>query len=83
MVGVLRTKIIFIIVDRVAVVTNKCHRDVNKADKCVRFVDASFLSMPIVAARTSFAMKAQRHSSMHFNDPPICEPTVNHRFVSD
>jgi len=27
-------KIIFI-VDRIAVVTNKCHRDVNKADKCV------------------------------------------------
>lgn len=34
MIGVVRTKIIFI-VDRIAVVTNKCHRDVNKADKCV------------------------------------------------
>jgi hypothetical protein len=70
MVAVVRTKIIFIVVDQHrAVVTNKCHRDVNKADKCVRFVGTLFLSMPIVAA---FAMKAQRHSSMHFNDAPIC-----------
>lgn len=51
---------LFIVVDRIAVVTNKCHRDVNK-DKCVRLVDAlCFLSMPIVVACTAFAMKASQ-----------------------
>lgn len=78
MVGVVRTKIIFIVVDRIArswqtsVIVTSIKTLTSAYDSpMLRF----YLCMSIVGAH-EFHDAMQRHSSTHFNDSPICGLTL-------